>query len=43
MEWQDDETALPGRPGDDTHVAALEAGAKYTPLIESQHIQPYDM
>lgn len=39
LEWQDDKIMSPGRPGNDIPKEVFEAGAKYMPLIESQHIE----
>lgn len=43
LEWQDDKIMSPGRPGNEIPKEALEAGAKYRPLIERQHIEFYEM
>jgi len=43
LEWEDDKIMSPGRPGNDIPKEAMEAGAKYRPLIESQHIEFYEM
>ena len=43
LEWQDDKIMSPGRPGNDIPREALEAGAKYRPMIERQHIEFYEM
>ena len=33
----------PGRQGNNIPKEAMEAGAKYRPLLESQHIEFYEM
>ena len=43
LEWQDDNIMSPGRPGNDIPKEALDAGGKYRHLIESQHIEFYEM
>ncbi len=43
LEWQDDKIMSPSRPGNDIPQEAREAGAKYRPLIEGQHIEFYEM
>lgn len=43
LEWQDDKLMSPSRPGNNIPKEALEAGAKYRPLLEGQHIEFYEM
>jgi len=43
LEWQDDKIMSPSRPGNNIPAEVLEAGAQYRPLIESQHIEFYEM
>ena len=43
LEWQDDKIMSPSRPGNNIPKEAFEAGAKCRPLIESQHIEFYEM
>ena len=43
LEWEDDKIMSPGRSGNDIPKEAMEAGSKYRPLIESQHIEFYEM
>ena len=43
LEWQDDKIMSPSRPGNDIPLEGMEAGAKYRPLLESQHIEFYEM
>ena len=43
LEWQDDKMMSPGRPANDIPKQAMEVGAKYRPLLESQHIECYEM
>ncbi len=43
LEWEDDKIMSPSRPGNDIPREALEAGAKYRPMIERQHIEFYEM
>ena len=43
LEWQDDKIMSPSRPGNNIPSEVLEAGAQYRPLIESQHIEFYEM
>ena len=43
LEWQDDKIMSPSRPGNDIPLEAMEAGAKYRPLLESQYIEFYEM
>ena len=42
-EWQDDVAVLQGGPGYPTPLAALPAREAHKTLIESPHIEPYDM
>ena len=43
LEWQDDKIMSPSRPGNSIPAEVMEAGALYRPLIESQHIEFYEM
>ena len=43
LEWTDDKIMSPGRQGNNIPKEAMEAGAKYRPLLESQHIEFYEM
>ena len=43
LEWTADKIMSPGRPGNNIPAEAMEAGAKYRPLLESQHIEFYEM
>ena len=43
LEWQQDSIMSPSRPGNNIPKEIMEAGAKYRPLLESQHIEFYEM
>ena len=43
LEWQQDSIMSPGRPGNNISKEIMEAGAKYRPFLESQHIEFYEM
>ena len=43
LEWTDDKIMSPGRSGNNIPSEAMEAGAKYRPLLEAQHIEFYEM
>ena len=43
LEWQDDKIMSPSRPGNNIPSEVFEAGAKYRHLLESQHIEFYEM
>ena len=43
LEWQDDKIMSPMRPGNNRPSEGIEAGLKFRPLIESQHIEFYEM
>ena len=43
LEWTDDCIMSPGRSGNNIPKEIMDAGAKYRPLIESNHIEFYEM
>ena len=43
LEWQQDSIMSPARAGNNIPKEILEAGAKYRPFLESQHIEFYEM
>ncbi|MBH59418.1 MAG: hypothetical protein MK359_05940 [SAR202 cluster bacterium] len=43
LEWQQDSIMSPSRPGNNIPKEIMEAGAKYRPFLESQHIEFYEM
>ena len=43
LEWQDDQIMSPRRPGNNFPPEALAIQREYPPLIESQHIEFYEM
>jgi len=43
LEWQQDSIMSPTRPGNNIPKEIMEAGAKYRPFLESQHIEFYEM
>jgi len=43
LEWQQDSIMSPSRPGNNIPKEIMEAGAKYRPLLESQHIEFYEI
>ena len=43
LEWTDDKIMSPSRQGNNIPKESMEAGAKYRPLLESQHIEFYEM
>lgn len=43
LEWQDDKIMSPSRLENRIPPEAMEAGSKYRPLLENQHIEFYEM
>ncbi|HAE32836.1 MAG: hypothetical protein FI713_08330 [SAR202 cluster bacterium] len=43
LEWQDDKIMSPMRTGNNRPFEGIEAGLKFRPLIESQHIEFFEM
>ena len=43
LEWQDDQIMSPSRPGNNIPSEVYEPAAQYRPLLESQHIEFYEM
>ena len=43
LEWQQDSIMSPRSPGNNIPKEIMEAGAKYRPFLESQHIEFYEM
>ena len=43
LEWTDDKILSPHRTGNDIPQEIREAGKKYRPLLETQHIEFYEM
>ena len=43
LEWYDDKIMSPSRPGNNIPQEVYEPAAQYRPLLESQHIEFYEM
>ena len=43
LEWQDDKIMSPMRTGNNRPFEGIEAGLKFRPLTESQHIELFEM
>ena len=43
LEWHDDQIMSPSRPGNNIPSEVYEPAAQYRPLLESQHIEFYEM
>ncbi|MAO75333.1 MAG: hypothetical protein CL699_03350 [Chloroflexi bacterium] len=43
LEWQDESIQSPSRAGNKVPPEAIEVAKKYRPLLESQHIEFYEM